>query len=145
MALLADPKHLLCQKKKVTPADLSMQTLLLTEEDCAYRLKLEKILLAAGFRPTGVLAFSSVEAIKECTALGLGLAHLPLVTAKEEITSGRLKALNWAGPRLHMHTLVAWHKDKWRSAAMGAFLDLVHEEFPESATPRSRSKRSAAR
>lgn len=145
MALLAHPKHLLCQKRSVTPADLAIQPLLLTEADCAYRLKLEKVLNAAGLRPTDVMAFSSVEAIKECTALGLGLAHLPLVAAKDEIAAGRLRVLNWAGPSLDMYTLVAWHKDKWRSAAMGAFLDLVHEEFPGTATSNARRRRSAIR
>jgi DNA-binding transcriptional LysR family regulator len=138
MGLLAHPDHPLAKLRSVTPADLVMQTLLLTEEDCAYRLKLEGILSSVGLRPTSVLAFSSVEAIKQCAALSLGLAHLPLVTAKEEIASGRLKELGWGGPALSMYTLMAWHKDKWRSAAMNAFLGLVYEHF--SAPPRARAK-----
>ena len=132
MALLAHPEHPLCRQRHVMPADLAAHTLLLTEEDCSYRLKLERILNGAGFRPSTILGFSSVEAIKECAALGLGLAHLPLITARGEIAAGRLRPLAWSGPPLNMYTLVAWHKDKWRSAPMAAFLDLVHAEFPRT-------------
>ncbi len=138
MALLAHPEHPLCRKRAVGPADLATQTLLLTEEDCSYRQKLERILNGAGFRPASVLGFSSVEAIKQCAALGLGLAHLPLITARQELASGRLKTLAWNGPALSMYTLVACHKDKWRSAPMIAFLDLVHQAFPQSLRKQAR-------
>lgn len=130
MALLAHPLRPLCARRSVLSEDLHTQTLLLTEEDCSYRRKLEQVLASAGVRPAAVLTFTSVEAIKQCAALGIGIAHLPRITAEAEMAAGRLSALSWAGPSLSMKTLVAWHKDKWHSPVINAFLALVEERFP---------------
>ena len=43
-----------------------------------------------------VLEFASVEAIKQCVMLDMGIAVLPLVTVPAELEQGRLVALPWA-------------------------------------------------
>ena len=127
MTLIASPKHPLANRNGVRAADLEQETFLLTEHGCAYRRKLEKVLAAEGVVPRSVLEFDSVEAIKQCVALNMGIAVLPRITLSAELERGSLATLTWKGPDLTMATQMAWHKDKWVSPAMAAFLGTVRE------------------
>jgi DNA-binding transcriptional LysR family regulator len=75
------------------------------------------------------MEFTSVETIKQCAALGMGIACLPTIVAGSEIATGKLAALPWSGDDLSMTTLAAWHKDKWHSPAMKAFLSLLRKRL----------------
>ena len=132
--LLADPSHPLASKPTVKPSDLAGQNLLLTEAGCPYREKLDRILALANIRPANITEFSSVEAIKQCISIGMGLGLLPAIVVTRELRQHHLKALHWAGPSLDIATSILWHKDKWISPAMAAFMKMVKDklEDPES-------------
>jgi DNA-binding transcriptional LysR family regulator len=136
--LLAHANHPLARQRTVKPADLAGQTLLLTENGCGYRAKLDRVLAMQSIRPGHVTEFSSVEAIKQCVAAGMGLAILPAIAVAREIRQNQLKRLQWAGPSLDIQTHFLWHKDKWISPAMAAFRDLVKDSLdePETEEPR---------
>jgi DNA-binding transcriptional LysR family regulator len=57
----------------------------------------------------------------------MGIACLPTIVAESEIAAGKLVALRWSGDTLRMRTLAVWHKDKWLSPGMEAFLSLLRE------------------
>jgi DNA-binding transcriptional LysR family regulator len=133
--LLAHPSHSLAGQRTVKPADLAGQSLLLTEGGCGYRLKLDRVMAMQNIRPGNITEFSSVEAIKQCVAAGMGLGLLPAIVVARELRQHQLKALHWAGPSLDIATHILWHKDKWISPAMAAFMELVREKLedePES-------------
>jgi DNA-binding transcriptional LysR family regulator len=130
--LLADPSHPLASKSAVKPSDLAGQNLLLTESGCSYRQKLDRILALANIRPANITEFSSVEAIKECISLGMGLGLLPAIVVARELRQHHLKALNWTGPSLDIATHIIWHKDKWISPAMSAFMKTVKDKLADS-------------
>jgi len=121
------PEHPLLQRAAVRPRDLAGQHLLLTEGGCAYRKKFERILNARGVRPQGVGEFGSVEAIKQCAVLGMGIALLPEVAVAREIRSGTLCVLPWRGPDVSMSAHVVWHKDRTMTPAMRGFLDALDD------------------
>jgi DNA-binding transcriptional LysR family regulator len=123
--LLSEPSHPLAKRRTVKPTDLAGQHLLLTEAGCGYRAKLDKVLAMQNIRPGHITEFSSVEAIKQCVAAGMGLALLPAIVVARELRQNHFKALHWTGPTLDIGTHVLWHKDKWVSPAMTAFLDLI--------------------
>src|SRR4051812_7085219 len=125
--LVAAPEHPLVQRASVRPKDLSGQHLLLTEEGCAYRKKFERILKARGVPLHGVGEFASVEAIKQCATLGMGIALLPEVVVAREVRNGALHVLPWRGPDLSMSTHVVWHKDRSMTPAMRGFLDTLDD------------------
>ncbi len=125
LTFLVQPSHPLVTRGRVSPEDLCRETLLLTEPGCTYRRKLERILIQSEVAPQGIIEFAGVEAIKQCAALGMGLAFLPEVTAVAEVADRKLAALTWTGPDVAMSTQVAWHKDKWISPALQAFLELA--------------------
>lgn len=128
MVLVARNDHPLLGRTHVHARHLAGQTFLLTDDGCAYRTKLEHALAQTGFKPEAVMEFSSVETIKQCAALGMGIACLPRVVVEEELAAGKLAVLPWKGGNLDMKSLVAWHKDKWLSPAMTAFLFLLRQQ-----------------
>jgi DNA-binding transcriptional LysR family regulator len=146
--LLADNSHPLAGQHKIKPADLAGQNLLLTEVGCSYREKLDRALALSNIRPANVTEFHSVEALKQCIALGMGIGLLPAIAVARELRQNHLKALHWTGPSLDIDTYILWHKDKWISPAMAAFMELVKEKLMETETRRNgkisaRSRRAA--
>ena len=64
-----------------------------------------------------------------CTDLWvvMGIAFLPAVTVAAEIAQARLAALQWKGHDFQVVTQVLWHKEKWLSPALNAFLTVTRE------------------
>jgi DNA-binding transcriptional LysR family regulator len=125
--LVAAPEHPLLARKSVRPSDLSGQLLLMTEEGCAYRKKFERVLNAKGVQPHAIADFASVEAIKQCATLGMGIALLPEIVVAAELSRHALRPLPWRGPDLSMTTHVVWHKDRTMTPAMRGFVEVVGE------------------
>lgn len=123
--LLAHPKHPLAKKKEVRPEDLAEHCLLLTEVGCSYRRKFDRILAEAKTKPRNSAEFSSVEAIKQCLMAGMGVGVLPEIVVARELKTQQLAAVKWAGPKLDISTYVLWHKDKWMSPNIAAFLGVL--------------------
>ena len=129
MVLVSQMNHPLLSRTRISPKDLVGQTFLLTDAGCAYRTKLEYALAKAHVEAETIMEFSSVETIKQCVALGMGIACLPGLVVEEEIATRKLAALPWVGSNLSMKTIVTWHKDKWISPAMAAFLSLLRQQL----------------
>src|SRR5919109_3338519 len=138
LALLVHPGHSLLTRSAISAEDLRDQAFLLSDPGCAYRSKLEHALGKAHVRPRAVMEFTSVETIKQCAALGMGIACLPTIVAESEVAAGKLVSLRWSGDNLGMRTLAVWHKDKWLSPGMQAFLSLLRAHLSDKsrvATP----------
>ncbi len=127
--LLVSPDHHLAGHAVVNSRDLEDEQFLLTEAGCAYRNMLEHGLHEAGLRISTHLAFEGIESIKQCTIASMGIAFLPEMTIKRELESGSLVTLNWEDQRFVATVQLLWHKDKWFSPALQAFLEVVREVF----------------
>jgi len=130
--LIAHASHPLANQRTVKPADMAGQNLLLTEAGCAYRLKLDQLMALQNIRPGNITEFSSVEAIKQCVASAMGLGMLPAIVVARELQEHQFKALHWAGPSLDTATHLLWHKDKWVSPAMAAFMELIKDKMEDA-------------
>jgi DNA-binding transcriptional LysR family regulator len=133
--LFGTPDHPLANAKTVYPKDLSDQNLLLTEAGCGYRKKLDTQLALANIRPQHITEFSSVEAIKQCVTAGMGLGLLPRIVIAGELKKRQFALLNWHGAKMTIATHIVWHKDKWMSPAMQAFLDVMKARLEERVAP----------
>jgi DNA-binding transcriptional LysR family regulator len=60
----------------------------------------------------------------------MGIGCLPAIVAEAEIADGRLAVLPWGAADLAMQTQAVWHKDKWLSPAIQAFLTLLRKRLP---------------
>lgn len=125
--LIAPPDHPLAHLPRVTAADLAGEQVVLTEGGCSYRQRFEQALDTAGVRPTDQLEFSNVEAIKQCVIAGLGVGVLPAFVVAQELANGQLVALPWDDQPMRMVTQLIWHRDKWLSPALTAFLQVTRE------------------
>lgn len=132
-SFVARPDHPLAVSSSVSPADLEGQTILLTEEGCAYRRLFDRALREARVSPVRVLQFSSVEAIKRCTEAGMGVALLSKASIREEVAHGKLVELNWTGPDCGVLTQAVWNAERWLSPAREAFLKAAREYFSKTA------------
>ena len=132
--LFGTPEHPLCCTKKVYPKDLVDQTLLLTEAGCGYRKKLDMQLAAVNVRPQHITEFSSVEAIKQCVLAGMGIGLLPEIVIACELKE-QFTVMNWHGAKMSIATHIVWHKDKWLSPGMQAFLNIVKAKLQQTSSP----------
>lgn len=122
MLFLAEPGHPLTQKDKVRPCDLAETCVILTEPGCSYRLTMEKIFKDYRLSPQSILEAGSIETIKQLIMIGLGISMLPRFTVEKELAEGRLEAIRWDGPVTGYSVQLLYHKDKWLSPALQAFL-----------------------
>lgn len=124
MLLLTAPGHPLLNKEVVYPKDIENEPLILTELGCSYRAVFENILRSYNIKSNLILETGSVQAIKQFTMSGLGITLLPRVAVEEELSRGKMVTLNWSEPNFGIVSQVLYHKDKWISPALKAFLKL---------------------
>lgn len=117
--------HRLAGQGQISPEELRTETVIHTEAGCRYRVAFERALRAASVIPATAIEFHSVEAIKQCALAGMGVAVLPRVVVQHELAAGRLVAVDIEGVEFNMMTQLIWHKDKWISPALEAFLAMT--------------------
>lgn len=127
--LVAAPNHPLAKRKEIDPKDIEGETLLLTEMGCSYRTLLENSCSAANIYPLNKFEFVSIEAIKQCVMAGLGITALPTMVVEKDIEAGRMVELSWNHAIPPIFTHIAWHKDKWMTPPLKAFIKLTQNHF----------------
>jgi DNA-binding transcriptional LysR family regulator len=65
---------------------------------------------------------NSIEAIKQCVIRGVGITIIPEISIREEARQGKLAILPWTEDQLETAVLMIWHKDKWLSPTLQAFM-----------------------
>jgi DNA-binding transcriptional LysR family regulator len=131
LVLAASPGHALAVGNKVFARDLNNQTILLSRVDCSYRRIFEAFLTEEKISPGARLEFHSMAGLKACVSEGVGITILPEAAAMEDVAAGRLAIIPWSGEPFETALLMVWHKDKWLSPALKAFMSLVRESVSE--------------
>lgn len=90
---VASADHPLSGRKRLMPADLSGQPLLMREPGSGTRELVERRLQRHGIRPGNIVEFGSTEAIKQAAVHGGGVAWLPRVCMARELADGELVRL----------------------------------------------------
>ncbi len=131
VVLVAKPGHPLATKRAMKTAQLQEQTIIFTDSDPTpcYGTIFRQILREEGVFPSNYLEFHSIEAIKKCTMSGVGISLLPRMAVAKELEREELVVLPWRDRRLRISTQMIWHKDKWISPAMRAFMQMAREEI----------------
>jgi DNA-binding transcriptional LysR family regulator len=123
------PHHLLAKKHAITPYDLTGEALVLTAKGCTYRGIFESILTQAGVKPASIMGVSSNEVIKKFVCDGWGIGFLPRVVVEQELITNQLVEIPWAGPPFGIKAQLSYHKDKWQSPALNAFIEIILKAF----------------
>jgi len=127
MVLLTAPGNQLSLSDKVEPYHLAGKCVVITEQGCSFRLNTESILRKYKVNPCSYLEASCIEAIKQFVAHGLGVAILPDFTVEKEIADNSLYATDFQEYSFDYAVQLIYHKDKWISPALRAFLEITSE------------------
>lgn len=125
--LFAAPDHPLAKRTELQLEDFHGEVFLTNEKGCPYRTMFDRSFEKEGIDSITYLEFQSAEAIKQCAISGIGIAFLPEIVAEAEAERGKLVALPWQIPDLHVYSQMSWHKDKWLSPIMLSFIEAARE------------------
>ena len=118
MAILASPLNKLKDKKKLTLKDIAGESLILTEKGCSYRGVFEEMFHKEKLQPRLALEIGSIETIKS-----FGITLLPAMTVEKKKKKGALIKLDLIGLNFNMMTQILYHRSKWLTPAMNAFIE----------------------
>ena len=127
--LLCSPQCSLSQKDNVSLDDLQDVTFLLTEEGSCYRSIFENLLYKNGVFPSNIIEFASIEAIKECVKLNIGVTVLLELAVTSSIANGELISLDFGHDLPVACTYLVHHKDKQLSEYLLDFIALSEKVF----------------
>ncbi|WP_405144548.1 LysR family transcriptional regulator [Paenibacillus sp. FSL H7-0942] len=127
--MVVSPDHMLASRSALVIDDFHKQHFLLTEKNCSYRTYFDQSITKKGVDALTQLEFHSVEAIKQCVAAGLGIALLPEMALKKELSDGEVVALPWDLSDVSFSAQMLWHREKWISPSMAAFMEVAKSEL----------------
>ncbi|GGV65571.1 putative HTH-type transcriptional regulator YwqM [Streptomyces longisporoflavus] len=137
LVLVCAPTHPLAAHgaDSLATGDLAAVQLVGTEPGCPYRDLFEDELRVRNGAPPPFMEFGTIEATKRGVAGGLGVALLPRMAVREELSSGVLVALPWEPPFV-LHTQLAWRAGKRLPSHVRLFIEqsvrLVREQTAET-------------
>jgi DNA-binding transcriptional LysR family regulator len=134
LVVIGGPGHPLCGRKRIGFEDLREQHIFLPKADCGYRMAFEQSLMMERAEPALTLEFNSIEAIKKCVAAGLGITVIPEIAVRDELNQRELMRLDWS-EEAEVAILMIWHKKKWISPALGAFMETTRSVIPQNNVP----------
>jgi DNA-binding transcriptional LysR family regulator len=126
LVFVTSPNHPLAKQSNINIPDLIGKSIFLPKHDCNYKMVFEQLLTEEKVEAT-FIEVNSIETIKKCVMEGIGVTLIPKMSVKQEIAQNTLTALSWSQDNLETGILMIWHKDKWLSPTLQAFMDTVKE------------------
>lgn len=131
MALIVAPGHpLAASARAVTVAELRVLPIIVRERGSGTREVVEDALARRGIDLSPVMSLGSTEAVKNAVAEGLGVALVSRLTLDQELSSGRLRALEVEGLSIHRALHLLTLESKPPSAVASEFLRLLRRRYP---------------
>ena len=127
LVVVANPAHPLAGKTSMSLRDLEGEPIILPKHDCSYRMLFEQMLTEERVKTGPVIEINTLEAAKRCAMKGIGITLMPEMALRKEIDKKELVVLPWMEEMLETAILMIWHKDKWISPTLKAFMDAVRE------------------
>lgn len=125
VVLVAPLEHRLALHSHVELKDLEGESFIVTEEGCAYRGMMKKLLTDQGISFKMAYELVSMESIKQCVVYGLGIALLPRIAVQDDLDKGRLCVLAFSHPELIFYTQLITHPKKWLSQTAKHFIKML--------------------
>ena len=117
--------HPLAGQAEVTLQELAGQEFLLTERGMSYRDALDQCMAAQGLAIKPFLELGSASLLCQMVEHGMGLSFLPEYIVQNALAAGTLSRLNVPACRVEMRRQLFYHRDKWLTPQMKAFIALV--------------------
>lgn len=123
----ASKDHIFAKETGLTIDQIITQPLILTEKDASYRFILEQYLASDDKKLHPYLEIGNTEFIIKLLKQNEGISFLPEFTIREDMEQGNLTDLSMKEFYLRTWRQIVYHKDKWLSREMKAFMELVLE------------------
>ena len=131
ICFVAPAGHPLAAKDAVTLEELARQEFLLTERGMSYRDALDQVLEAHQLSIKPYLELGSAALLCQMVERGLGLSFLPEYIVRDALAAGRVARLNVPDCTVTMRRQLFYHKDKWLTPQMKAFMELAQQSPAE--------------
>ena len=127
IVFVASSAHPLAGRKGLELKELLPEPFLLTEKDASYRFVLDRYLTSMDLRIEPFLEIGNTEFIIRLLKNNAGISFLPEFSIKNEISAGHLAVLPVKDFHMHIWRQILYHKDKWVTREMDAFIRLAQE------------------
>ena len=127
VCFIAPAGHPLAGQAEVTLQELAGQEFLLTERGMSYRDALDQCMAAQGLAIKPFLELGSASLLCQMVEHGMGLSFLPEYIVRPALSAGRIARLHVPDCTVTMHRQLFYHKDKWLTPQMKAFIELVNQ------------------
>lgn len=131
MCAVVPPGHPLASRETVSLAELAGYPFLMREKGSAGRelldasFSLQQITVRPSWEST------STQALVKAVAEGLGVAVLPCLLVKKDVQEGTVHQLSLK-PAIHRNLNIVWHRSKFITENMNAFIELCKSEVSKS-------------
>ena len=125
IVFVSAPSHPFAGRAGLTLDQVITQPFLLTEKNASYRYVLDRYLAAYGKKIEPFLEIGNTEFIISLLKQNTGLSFLPEFSIREEAAAGALKILPVEDFHLRVWRQIFYHKDKWVTREMNAFIQLA--------------------
>ena len=132
ICFVAPAGHPLAAKDAVTLEELARQEFLLTERGMSYRDALDQVLEAHQLSIKPYLELGSAALLCQMVERGLGLSFLPEYIVRDALAAGRVARLSVPDCTVTMRRQLFYHKDKWLTPQMKAFMELAQQSPAEA-------------
>lgn len=109
--------------------ELQQFPFILTEEKESYRNELDKLLSQKDLKIHPVMELSNTETIMHLVEKNVGLSFVPLFSAEPFIHNKTVSLVPVDVPLLEMQLQLFYHKKKWITPQMKAFLNITEDFF----------------
>lgn len=109
---VANPSHPLAKKKKILPADLAGQEIILMEHNVPYNIRMREDLYRMGVELDPFLILQSSEMARQLTVAGPYLSVLPFYAVRESLEAGELAELPLPWLNLSQTVQFVLHRNK---------------------------------
>lgn len=132
LCLILPPRHPLCRKEEITLEDVARYPLLLRERGSAGRSRVEFVLKNAGYPCEPRWESVSTQALIRGVAAGFGISILPEQLVEAETHAGTVVRRALSDDLFSRRNYIVYHKQKYLSPTLTAFLDICHETAGQS-------------
>ena len=127
MHFVASAASKYAKMKRISIKDIINEPFILTEYGQGYRKVLDKELARLSLEIHPILEIGRTDIITSVIAEGDMISYLPDFVTKEMVDEGKLCYLDVCDINIEIWKQLIYHKNKWMSKALGAFIEYIKE------------------
>lgn len=129
IVFVTHPSHPLLLKKDLSIQDILKYPLLLTEPNASYRLELEHQLAHQNLHVEPYMEIDNTSFLIELVKHNMGISFLPRFSIEKNLRNNEVSILQPKDFSLQVWQQIIYHKNKWLSAPLKAFIQMVEDQI----------------